>query len=149
MVITGDPVLAKRTLLEGIGQTRFSVCSRSSPGDYPGTSLPKRRRPPLGKYTRLHPPHAFPLRGILRTAPKTGICSFLRPGYPRHPRLRTPHPSIPISRTPTCRSRFPLQSAGIHSSPLARDLRNRFRTQTNLPRSRRNLRCYARHLPTT
>ena len=142
-VITGGPGVGKTTLLEALAKQGFPYVPEVAreiireQASRNGDALPWANIP------------AFPLRGILRTAPKTGICSFLRPGYPRHPRLRTPHPSIPISRTPTCRSRFPLQSAGIHSSPLARDLRNRFRTQTNLPRSRRNLRCYARHLPTT
>lgn len=38
-VITGGPGVGKTDLTRGIGQTRFSVCSRSSPGDYPGTNL--------------------------------------------------------------------------------------------------------------
>ena len=118
-VITGGPGVGKTTLLEALAKQGFPYVPEVAREIIREQASRNGDAPPLGKYTRLHPPHAFPLRGILRTAPKTGICSFLRPGYPRHPRLRTPHPSIPISRTPTCRSRFPLQSAGIHSSPFA------------------------------
>ena len=136
-IITGGPGAGKTTLLETLAKQGFPYVPEvareiireqvSQNGDaLPWANIPAYIHLMLSRSVESFEQHQkqesvlFFDRGI----PDTLAYAHLI----HQPILRTPHPSIPISRTPTCRSRLPLQSTCIYSSTLARNLPNRFRT---------------------
>ena len=148
-VITGDPVLAN-DLIGGVSPTRFSVCSRNSPGDYPGNKSPETETPSLGQIYPLTPTSCFPCSvESFKQHQKTGICSFLRPGYPRHSRLRYLTHQSPSPELQHAVQDFRYNPRVFILPPWPEIYETDSERKTNLPRSHRNLRYYARYLPTT